>query len=105
MLPYRGQAARGKSERKAAQRWELVPLFGWISENPFDRACIVIEGDDKVFSAGNDQRIIRAIVMGGVVMEPVGWRRINELAGIISSSDHCCADNVGQVSWFQQRSG
>src|SRR5205823_6087366 len=32
-----------------------------------------------------------------VVVEPIVWRRINEVTGIISSGPHRCADNVRQV--------
>ena len=34
-------------------------------------------------------------------MEPVVWRRINELAGIFSPGPHGCADDGGQVPRFQ----
>ena len=34
-------------------------------------------------------------------MEPIGWRRINELAGIVSPGPHGCADDVGQVPGLQ----
>ena len=41
------------------------------------------------------------IVRGTVVMEPIGRRWINELAGIVSSGDHGCADDIGQVPRLQ----
>src|SRR6266487_1758588 len=34
-------------------------------------------------------------------MEPVVWRRVNELARIISTGPHGCADDVGQVPRLQ----
>src|SRR4029077_16159117 len=97
--------AGAEGERKLSQRRELVPLFGWISQNPFDPPCVVIDANNKVFPAGNDQGIIRAIVISGIVMEPISWRRINELTGIISSGPHGCADNICQIPCLQQRTG
>src|SRR5206468_3782586 len=38
---------------------------------------------------------------GAVVMEPIGWCWINELARIVSARDHRCADNIGKVPDLQ----
>ena len=62
MFPNRGQAAGCGRKRKAPQRRELVPLFGRVAQDPFYRACVIIDADDKIFPARNDQRVIRAIV-------------------------------------------
>src|SRR4029077_3953337 len=43
VLPDRCQAARRHPNCKFPQRRELVPLFRRISQDPFDRACIIIE--------------------------------------------------------------
>src|SRR5437773_5186387 len=97
MLPDWGETTGRERERKRSQRRKFVPMFGRISQDPFDRACFIINADDKVFPARDDQRVIRAIIISSVVMEPVGWRRINELGGIVSAGDHGCADNIGKV--------
>ena len=101
MLPDRGQAAGRKRERKSPQRRKLVPLFGRISQDPLYRTCFIIDANEKIFPARNDQRVVRPIVSHGVVMEPVVWRWVNKLAGIISSGPHGGADDVGQVPRLQ----
>src|SRR4029077_17738026 len=101
MLPDRREAAGCKRERKPPQRLELVPLFGWISEDPLDRACVIIDADEKIFPARNNNRVIRPIVSHGVVMEPVVWRLVNKLTRIIASGPHGRADNSGQVPSLQ----
>src|SRR5262245_36890890 len=98
VLPNGGQAAGCSRKRKPPQRRELIPLFSRVSENPFDRVVCVIDADDKIFPAGNNQRVICSIVGNGVVMEPVvsglrSWK--DELAGIISSLAHGMTDNAG----------
>ena len=100
MFPNRGQAARGERERKAPQRRELVPLFGRVSENPFYRACFIIDADDKIFPAGNDQRVIRAIIITALLWNQSVGAGKNELAGIISPGPHGCADNIGKVPFL-----
>src|SRR5262249_27345637 len=44
------------------------------------------------------------IVGNTVVMEPVTWRWINELAGIISTGDHSRTDDVSQIPLLQNPS-
>src|SRR6476469_9583782 len=60
VLTNRWQAARRESERKFPQRRKLVPLFRWVSQNPFNRACFIIEAYEEIFPARNDHRVIRA---------------------------------------------
>src|SRR5262245_17614767 len=102
MLTNRGQATGGDSECKLPQRRKLVPVFGRISQDPFNRACFIIDSNDKIFPARKDQRVIRAIIGNSVVMKPVviGPPRYplkDELTGIISPGAHRCADDVSQV--------
>ena len=104
MLPDRGQAAGRKRERKPPQRLESVPLFGWISEDPLYRTCFIIDANQKILPARNNNRVIRPIVSHGVVMEPVVWRLVNKLIRIISSGPHGGADNIGQVPRLQNPS-
>ena len=105
MLPNRRLATGCERERKFPQRRKLVPLFGRISQDPFDRACFIIEAYKEIFSTRNDQGVIRAIVGNAVVMEPIGRCWINELAGIVSSGSHGRADDIGQVPGFQNIAG
>src|SRR4029077_20657793 len=95
------QAAGRDRERKFPQRRKLVPLFRRISQDPFDCAGFIIEAYEEIFPARNDHGIIRAIIGSAVVMEPIGWRMINELGGIVSASSHGCADNVAQLPHLQ----
>src|SRR5207249_1721428 len=88
VLPDRRQAAGRERERILLQRGKLVPLFRRISEDPFDRARFIIEAYEEILPARNDQGVIRPIVGNGVVMEPIGRAKINELAGIVSPGDH-----------------
>ena len=84
VLTDRRQAAGREGERISPQRRKPVPLFGRISEDPLNRSCLIVEADEKIFTARNDQRVIGSIVGNGVVMKPIGWRMINELGGIVS---------------------
>ena len=104
VLTNRWQAAGRERERKSPQRGKLVPLFRRISQDPFDRACFIIEAYEEIFPARNDHGVIRAIIGNAVVMEPVGRRWINKLAGIVSSGSHGCADDIGQVPLLQNPS-
>src|SRR4029078_11782877 len=36
-------------------------------------------------------------------MEPIGWPRVNKLAGIVSSCAHGCTDNLSKVPRLQNR--
>lgn len=36
VLPDRRQGASDQGERILLQGWELIPMFGWISQNPLD---------------------------------------------------------------------
>src|SRR6476620_3103227 len=94
VLTNRWQAARRESERKSPQRRKLEPLFRRISQDPFDRACFIIQTNEEVIPARNDHGVIRAIIGNTVVMEPVSRRWIDELAGIVSSGSHGCANDA-----------
>src|SRR5258707_12622161 len=104
MLTNRRQAVGRKRNRKSPQRRKLMPCFRRVSENPFNCACFIIEAYQEVFPSRNDYGGIPAIVGNAVVMEPVTWRLINEVAGIISPSDHGCADDVSQIPLLQNPS-
>ena len=65
MLADRRQAAGRKRERKPPQRRKSVPLFGWISQDPLYRTCFIIDADEKIFPARNDNRVVRPIVSHG----------------------------------------
>ena len=80
MLPNRRQAAGCERERKFPQRRKLVPLFRRIAQDPFYRACFIIEAYEEIFPARNDQGVIRAIIRDAVVMEPIG-RRMDKRTG------------------------
>ena len=71
MLPDWRKAPGCKREGKSPQRRELVPLFRRVPQNPFDGAGFVIKAYEKIFPAGNDNGVVRAIVCRGVVMKPV----------------------------------
>src|SRR5207249_8472981 len=62
MLTNWRQAAGWDGKRKLLQRRKLVPLFRWISQDPFDGACLIIEAYKEIFPARNNNRVIRAIV-------------------------------------------
>ena len=64
MLPDWRKAPGCKREGKLPERRELVPLFRRIPQNPFDGAGFVIKAYEKIFPAGNDQGVVRAIVCG-----------------------------------------
>src|SRR6476661_2701389 len=97
VLTNRWHAARRESERKSPQRRKLVPLFRRISQDPFDRACFIIEAYEEIFPARDNHGVIRAIIGNTVVMKPIGRRRINKLAGIVTAGSHGCANDAGQV--------
>src|SRR6476469_9612312 len=104
VLTNRWQAARRESERKSPQRGKLIPLFRRISQDPFDRACFIIQTNEKVIAARDDHGVIRAIIGNTVVMEPVSRRWIDELAGIVSSGSHSCANDPAQIPLLQNPS-
>ena len=79
-------------------------FFVGSPKDPFDRPCFIIDANEEIFPARNDQRVIRPIVGHAVVMEPIVRRRMNELAGIVSAGPHGCADDVGQVPRLQNPS-
>ena len=101
MLTNRRQAAGRERERKFPQRRKLVPLFRRITQDPLDSACFIIEAYEEIFAARNDQGVVRPVVRGAVDMKPIGRRRVNKLAGIVSSGSHSCADNRGHVPSLQ----
>ena len=105
MLPDGGQAVRRHSEGELGERGKLEPLLCLVPQNPFDRTGFVIETNDKILPAGNDQRVIRPIVSGGVVMEPISRRWIHELTGIIASRHHGRTNNFGQVPSLKKGTG
>src|SRR4029077_9760074 len=104
VLTDRWQAAGRHRERKSPQRRKLVPLFRRISQDPFDGSCVIIQANEKILTARNDYGVIRAIIGNTVIMEPVSWRRIDELAGIVSSGSHGRTENIGHVPDLQDPS-
>src|SRR5438105_12201217 len=75
VLTDRRQAAGCERERKFPQRRKLVPLFRRIPQDPFDRACFIIEAYEEIFPARNNHGVIRAIIGHAVIMEPIVSRR------------------------------
>jgi hypothetical protein len=101
MLPDGGRLSGGTVRANwAREEIGTASLFG--PQNPFDRTGFVIEANDK-FSAGND-RVIRPIVSGGVVMEPISRRWIHELVGS-SPPHHGRTNNFGQVPSLKKGTG
>jgi len=45
----------GETKRKLTQRLELIPVLCRIAQNPLDVSGVVINRDDKIFPAGNDE--------------------------------------------------
>src|SRR2546428_7715101 len=97
MLSNRIKCVAATRQRKCHQRWELVPLFGWIAKEPFDRTCLVIKGNNKILAAGYQKGVIRWPVGNGVVMKPIIWGCFNELACIIASGRHGCSNDVSKI--------
>src|SRR6185312_11916039 len=97
MLTDRRQTARRESERELRQRGKLIPLFGRIAENPFDRARLIIETNQEVLTAGDDYRVIRPIIGGAVIVKPICRCRKNKLAWIIASCNHCRTNDIGHI--------
>ena len=91
--------------RELGERGKLEPLLRFVPQNPSDRTGFIIEANDKILPAGNDQRVIRPIVSGGVVMEPISRRWIHELTGIIASRHHRRTDDFGQVPSLEKGAG
>src|SRR5438105_15492562 len=95
----------GHRQCKLGQRWKLEPFFRFVSKDPLDRARFIIEADNEILTARDNQRVIRAVIGSGVAMEPVGRRRKEELVWIVSPGDHGSAGNSSQVPCLQKRSG
>src|SRR6476620_1578340 len=104
VLPYLGEAPGCKREGKSPQRRELVPLFRRVPQNPFEGAGFVIKAYEKIFPAGNDHGVVRAIVCRGIVMKPVTrkWsERVDKLSWIVSPGYHGCGDDVNHIPLLQ----
>ena len=97
MLPDGRQGIRAERQRIPPQRWKLIPLLGRVAEDPFDRAGAVIEGDDEIFPAGNDERIVAGPIACRVVMKPIIRRRMDKLTWVIAASGHRVADDLGEI--------
>jgi hypothetical protein len=54
MLAYRRYCVR-QASGELTQRRELIPVLCRIAQNPFNVSGVVVDRDDKVFPAGNDE--------------------------------------------------
>src|SRR5207237_1532688 len=68
---------------------------------PFDRASVIVECNDKVLAAGDDQRIVAGPVRGRVVMKPIGRSRIDELGGVVTAGSHSRGNDSREVPCFE----
>src|ERR1700731_289178 len=97
MLTNWGETAIGQSQRISPERRKLIPLLGWVAENPFNGVRVVVDANDEILTAGDDQRIIGFAIGIGVHMKPISGSGFNKLSGIIAAGGHSSADNVGQI--------
>src|SRR5215472_17021729 len=72
VLSDRRQSIGPKCERELAQGGKLIPVLGWVAQNPFYRLRVISERNHKIFTARNNQRIIGSAISSSVIMEPVG---------------------------------
>ena len=72
VLPNRNRAAGRECQRKFSQRAKSSPGFRRIAQDPFYRACFIIDAYEEISPTRNDQGVIRPIVRDTVVMEPIG---------------------------------
>src|SRR5262245_4176839 len=102
MLPDRWQAAGCYCERKSPERWKLVPLFRRVTQDPLDSTCFIIEANEEILAARNDQGVVRPVVRGAVDMKPIDRPRGNKVAGIVPPGSHSRAANRGHVPSLQE---
>ena len=82
-----------------------MPALGRISENPLDRAALVVQGDDETFPTRDKQGVVGPVVSRGIAMEPIDRRRENKQRRIVSSRTHGSADDVGHVKCLEHVPG
>src|SRR5207302_7624699 len=74
----------GHRQCKLGQRWKLEPLFRFVSKDPLDRARFIIEGDNEILTARDNQRVIRAVIGSVVAMETDDLWQKHERGVIVS---------------------
>ncbi len=93
--------ARRQSQRQRAQRGVVdIPVLGGVAEQPFDVTGLVVELDDEVLAAGDEQRVVGRHVDGGIHVEPVD-AVADEVRGIVAAGLHCRTEDRGQVPLLQ----
>ena len=62
MLADWWQAAGRKIQCVLSKRGKLVPGLLWITQDPFDGAGRIIDANEKIFPARDNQGVIRAFL-------------------------------------------
>src|SRR5205823_6812091 len=97
MLPDRRECAALWNQRVLPQGRKLKPFFVRVAEDPFNRASLIIDTDDEVLAARNDERVVLGTISYGVIVEPIVRCRVNELSRIIPPGNHGRPDDVRQL--------
>src|SRR4051812_12495727 len=105
MLADGSQTSLRHRERIFCQRRELVPLLRLVAEDPFNRICVVIEANDKVFPARDEDGVVRTIIGDSVAVEPIPRKRKDKLTGVITAGDHGLADDFREVPALEHSAG
>src|SRR5579863_4338265 len=102
MLSDRIVSARVQGESLGSERRKRVPVLGWVPEDPDNVVGGVIDFDQEVLTARNDDGFIGGIVGTCVEMKPI-HARANKLSRIIAMVLHVGCENIRHIKHLSWR--